>query len=391
MKKQTGLFLLVAISLTFSGCSQQLFGNKTSRPIPLKPLKAITKTLQTQTNWQIKTGSAMGDNKIHPYLDGQTIYIAGGSTAGAYKLSNGAQLWKNQIGESISAGVNGSTNAATGKAQQIFLGTSNSNAIALNANTGKIQWIERLTSEILSVSPRKNGRVVFRTIDGKIHGLSSSTGELIWQQSQKTPALSIVGASVPTIVGPVVIAGFDNGKVAAYNLQTGKPTWEVTLALPRGHTELDRIIDVDGKITSLGNALFASSLHGSTTGVNMQSGETAWSRSFSSTTGVSVNPGGLYSSDDKGNLWKFDPQTGNPVWSMDDLQRYEPTLPVLVNASKLVVTDKKGNIHWVNAATGKFIARSKGDPRGYSVEPEVRGNSIYAIGKGGILSKISVK
>jgi len=333
----------------------------------------------------------MGDNKIHPYIDGQTVYVAGASSVGAYNNNTGSLIWKKNIGEVISAGINASTNASNGKAQQIFLGTSNSNAIALNASTGNIQWIERLSSEVLSVSPSKNGRVVFRTIDGKIHGLSSSTGELIWQRSQRSPALTNMGASVPTLVGPLVVSGFDNGKVAAYNLQTGKPAWEVTLAQPRGRTELDRIIDVDGKITSLGNALFASSLHGSAMGVNLQSGETAWSKSFSTTTGVSVDPNGLYSSDDKGKIWKFDPQTGNPIWSMDDLQRYEPTLPVLVSASKLVVADKKGNIHFINATNGKFIARSKGDPRGYSVEPEVVGNSIYAIGKGGVLTKISLR
>jgi len=55
----------------------------------------------------------------------------------------------------------------------------------------------------------------------------------------------------------------------------------------------------------------------------------------------------------------------------------------------VVVGDKKGNLHWINTASGKFIARAKGDPAGYSVEPEISGRSIYAIGKGGVLSRFT--
>lgn len=384
MKKYLSIALLLSFSLTITACSQ-LLGNKTSRPIPLKPLKAVISKIKTTTNWQVKTGSAMGENKVHPLLQGDTVFVAGGNTASAWSKSNGKLIWKTVIGENISAGVNRSLN----NAKQVFIGTSNGNAISLDASNGKIQWIERLNSEILAVSPSNNGRVAFRTIDGKLHGLSTSTGELIWQQLQRTPPLTLMGASVPVIVGPYVIAGFDNGKVAAYHLQTGEPAWEVALTLPRGRTELERIIDIDGKLKPIGSALFATSMNGSVSGIILKDGKVAWSKRFSSSTGVNANPRGLYSSDSKGNIWKMDPQTGNPIWKMDDLLRYEPTLPILVGSSHLVVADKKGNIHWINTMSGEFTTRVTGDPSGYSIEPEVDGNSIYAIGKSGLLSKIT--
>lgn len=386
MNKTLSIILLVTFSLSLTACSQ-ILGNKTSRPIPLKPLKAVVTQLKTTVNWQVNTGSTMGENKIHPYLDKLNVYIAGGVSVSARAKNNGKQVWLTSIGENISAGVNGSLN----NTQQIFLGTSNGNAISLDAITGKIKWVERLNSGVLSVSPSKDGRVAFRTSDGKLHGLSSSTGELIWQQTQRPPKLTLMGASVPVLVGPYVISGFDNGKVAAYRLQTGEAAWEVTLTLPRGRTELERIIDVDGKLKPIGSALFAASMNGSVNGIILKDGSTVWSRSFSSSTGVNADPQGLYSSDSKGKIWKMDPQTGTPIWSMDDLQRYEPTLPILVGSSSIVVGDKKGNIHWINTNTGKIVARTKGDPSGYSIEPEVSGNSIYAMGKSGVLSKISTR
>ena len=387
----TRLILTVAtFSLLLGGCSvaSQLLGTNKSRPIPLKPLKKIAKSIEIKKVWEIKTGSAMGYSKIHPYIDANSVYIAGNTVASAWKKSNGALQWKTNIGEAISAGINGPS-VKNSTSQQIFLGTNNGNAISLDAKTGKIQWIERLSSEVLSVSPSKNGRVAFRTVDGKLHGLSSSTGELIWQHTQTSPTLTLHGASVPILIGPLVVAGFDNGKIGAYQLQDGQKAWEVTVAKARGNTDLERIIDIDGKIMSLGNALFAASLNGNINGIDLGKGAKAWTSPFSSSTGVNVNPEGLYSSDSKGNVWRFNPQTGDPAWKMDDLQRYHPTLPALAGKSLLVIGDKKGNIHWVNSTTGLMVARSKGDTAGYSVEPEVSGNTVYVLGRSGVLSKLA--
>lgn len=387
MNKKISLVFLATLAFTLAGCSQQIFGNKTAKAKPLKPLKEIVSTKTTTTVWQVKTGSAMGDNKIHPFIGNQAVYVAGATSVSAWQKNTGKLLWKTAIGEEISAGVNG----AYLNTPSVYIGTSNGNAISLNASTGQIQWIERLSSQVLAISPEKDGRVAFRSIDGKLHGLSSNTGELVWLRAQRTPILTLLGASVPIIVGPLVISGFDNGKVAAYQLQTGKPAWEVTLATPRGRTELERMIDIDGNIKQLGSALFAASLNGSSDGINVSNGSLGWSKKFSSSTGVTGDPKGLYSSDDKGNIWKMAPQTGAPIWSMDDLLRYQPTLPVLVNSSLLVIGDKKGNIHWVNTATGKIVSRNKGDNSGYAVEPEVDGSAVYAIGKSGLLSKFAVQ
>lgn len=383
--------------MTLSACSGQSFPgsqlvsslfNKESRPIPLPTLKEVTKSINTKKVWQVNTGSAVGAHKIHPYISGGSIFIAGGNTASSWHKDSAKPQWKINIGENISAGVNGGGSSNS----QIFLGTSNGNAIALDSRNGKTLWIERLNSEILAVSQAQNNRVVFRTIDGKLYGLNSNTGEIIWQRSQPTPALSLYGSGVPLILGSdensFVISGFDNGKIAAYSLLNGTPAWEATLAEPRGQSELDRMVDVDGKLKVMGTALFANALNGNATGISLKDGKLAWIKKFSSSTGFDANPQGLYSSDSEGNIWKFQPQTGTPVWKMDDLKRREPTTPILVNSSVIVVGDKQGNLHWINTETGKFVARDKGDPTGFSIAPEVVGNAVYSLGKSGVLTKL---
>ncbi len=383
--------LVLLVSASLAACSGQSFpgsqllenlGSKTSRPAPLKPLKAVNNTINTKKVWQIKTANANRSSKIHPFINTHNVIVAGSGQVSAWNKNSGKLAWKTSIGELISAGVNGNDD-------QVFIGTSKGNAIALDANTGKILWIERLESELLAVSGAMNNRVVFRTIDGKLHGLTSNTGEIIWQQSQRTPALTLHGASVPVIIGNYVIAGFDNGKIATYALATGKKAWEVTIAEPSGQNELERMVDIDGKLKVMGTALFASALNGSISGIDLIKGKTAWARRFSSATGVDADPQGLYSSDSKGNIWKFQPQTGQPVWKMDDLLRRQPSTPILVKPGLLIVADKQGNLHWINAITGKFVARNQGDPAGYLVAPVVdTNNTVYAFGKNGVLTKL---
>lgn len=403
MKKKHLVFstlFSLAISIGLSACSGQtfpgsqaldsigsLFDDKKSRPTPLTPLKAINNSINVKKAWQVNTGSANHITKIHPFISEKSIFVAGNHTASAWDKHSGKALWKTNIGEIISAGVNSDTSN-----QQIFIGTVNGNAISLDANTGKVRWIERLSSEILSVSRAKDNRVVFRTIDGKLHGLTSDSGEIIWRQGQRTPALSQYGASVPLILGndpsrSFVVAGFDNGKLAAYSLQHGQQAWEIIIAEPKGQNELDRMVDVDGKISVMGTALFASSLNGNNVGINLATGKIGWSKAFSSTTGIDASPQGIYSSDTKGNVWKFQAQTGDPIWKMDDLMRREPTTPIILNSSLIIVGDQKGNIHWINSTTGKFVARLQGDPAGFNVAPKVQVNSVYTLGKNGILSK----
>ena len=386
--------LLITACSKFPG-SQYLPSNQRQNDVVvLKDLKAVKPTLKTTTAWKVNTGSSMGENKIHPYLDNRTVYIAGGTSASAWQRNNGQATWKTNIGETISAGINGTLlnnpqrdNTTKPLAEQVFLGTSSGNAIALDAKTGKIQWIERLSSEVLSVSPSDQGRVAFRTVDGKLHGLSSTTGELIWQRSQSTTALTQLGAGVPVIVANMIVAGFDNGKLAAYDLQRGNTLWEHSLGLPSGNSAIEQIVDVDGRIEPLGNALFAASMNGSSVGINMETGKKVWSRAFSSPTGVEASAQALFTSDSEGNVWGIEPQTGNPAWSMDDLKGREPSVPIIVGSSTIVVTDIQGNIHWIDPLKGNFIARDKGDLAGYSVAPVSLGKELYLIGKSGLLSK----
>ena len=380
--KHTTAALLIAVTL--SGCST--FSQMTSAIMPAssgtppKALKELKPTATVRTLWQVSTGSGVGKDyvRIHPQVDDSAVLIAGGSSASAWSKVNGGRLWQTAIEGDVTGGV------STGEGG-VFLGTDKGNAIALDRQSGKMLWSTPLGSEVLAVSPAKNGVVAFRTGDGGLHGISVKDGQRLWQQERKSPTLSLRGASTPLVVGGMVIAGFDNGVVTAFDMQSGKGLWEIPLSVPRGSSDLDRMTDVDGEMKALGEALFATSYNGRIAGINMREGSVAWAAPYSSYTGVDADANGLYTSNDSGDVWKLEPLSGSPVWKMDDLQSRQPTTPTLLG-QYLVIGDYQGYLHWINTSNGQIAARVQGDKSGYTAAPVKDGNTVYALGKTGLLS-----
>ena len=383
MKKTTTLLLsLISLSLILTGCG--MF-NKKSKTLPPKPLVKFTTSATAKVLWQANTGDYAKKQyvKIHPATNNDSIFVAGGSNTTALNKNTGRIRWKTPVAGTVTAGVN------IGEGL-VFVGTLGGNAIALDQATGKPRWAQSLSSEVSAVSAASSGMVVFRTNDGKVHGLSSSTGEILWQQSRRTPILSLRGASVPIVVGNKVIVGFDNGKLTAFDMQAGNMIWEAILAVPRGRTELDRVVDIDGKIKLSGSTVYVATYNGQIAAIDINNGATKWSQGYSTDTGVDSDGQGVYTVREDGSLFKLNANNGLPTWKMNDLERRRPTAPSIVG-SHLVIGDYDGYLHFINNTDGKVSARVRGDNNGYTVSPLVEGNRIYAFGKSGVLTAISLQ
>ena len=379
------IFAAVLAALLISGCStfQQVLPAKDMNPP--KALKEFKPTVGVKTLWQVSTGSSAGKDyvRINPYIDENTVIVAGGRSVSAWNKNNGAKLWQVGLDEELSGGVSG-----TGSL--ILVGSNNGGAFALDRQSGKVVWKQRLTSEVVAISPPANGIAAFRTSDGRLSGLNLQSGEVLWQQVRQGSPLSLRGASTPVTVGGMVIAGFDSGVFTAFDMQSGRALWEATLSVPRGQGDLDSVTDVDGKMKAVGEALFAASYNGLIMGINMRDGKPAWSAPYSSYSGLDADANGVYTTSISGLFWKLDPQTGKPVWKMDDLERRQLTAPTIVG-NYVVVGDYKGVLHWINTSTGLLAARVQGDPAGYTVAPVLDGNVIYTLGRSGVLSAVALQ
>jgi outer membrane protein assembly factor BamB len=175
---------------------------------------------------------------------------------------------------------------------------------------------------------------------------------------KRGPRLSLHGTSAPVLVGDLAIGGFDNGRVAAVAITNGTTAWDTAVGQSHGSTELQRLIDVDAPVVTDGDDLFAVAYQGRLTRLTRETGQVVWARDMSSYRGLAVDENAVYVSTADGNVVRVDRKNGTEQWTQKALARRQLTAPVIYRG-RVVVADAGGILHWLDPATGDFIARAE--------------------------------
>ena len=221
---------------------------------------------------------------------------------------------------------------------------------------------------LLPLAPNSDGRRVY---------IAGRDGSTRWIVDQPVPSLSMRGGARPVISGEHVYAGFDNGKIAAYELARGQMSWEVPLATPSGRSEVERLVDADGIFQVTADELFAVAFHGRAAALELASGRTLWQRDMSSARGLAADPVAVYVTDADSQVWALDRNNGGPLWTQADLRARGITAPVRVGDA-LAVGDFEGYIHLLDAETGRIVGRTRVGPTPIVAPPLAVGDLLVA-------------
>jgi outer membrane protein assembly factor BamB len=360
--------------------STSFFGGKdnTEPPAPLTTFKPQTGVRQL---WSVDvgTGSAKYYLKLSPTIRYGMVYSASadGSVV-ALDAKTGASKWSANIKLPISGGP------GTGDGQ-VYIGSSEAYVIALDAQTGTQRWRTRVPSEVLTAPVSEDGVVVVRTIDGKITGLSATDGKQIWQQTHPVPVLSLRGSSTPILFRGAVFIGFSDGKLSAILLKDGRLLWSSRVALPRGRTELERMVDIDSEPLVDEFVVHAVTFQGNIATMETRSGRVLWRRDMSSHAGISNDQNNLYVTDEQSHVWSLDRRTGSSFWKQDKLHARQVTAPVS-HGNYVVVADVEGYVHWLNKENGSLSARIRLGDAAVIARPQVVDDIAYILAKDGRLA-----
>ena len=367
--------------LGLTGCSST--GEEAVKPNPLPDYKQEVKL---KTVWNKGVGNGQEDSWLHlmPVVDGDRIYAAG--TAGevsALDKATGKQVWSVDLDTRITGGVG----AGEGL---ILVGTRDGRVIALSEVDGAELWTAPVTSEVLSVPQIQNGVVVTQAIDAKLIGLDAKDGKRLWQQEVLQPVLTLRGTSSPRIANGVVYAGFANGEARAYRLDTGIQLWDAKVAVPRGSSELERMVDVDSAPLVSGDRLYMVSYQGNVVSLDRDGGRVLWARESSSYESITEGFGNIYLSDSGSTVSAVDQRTGAIVWSQKDFANRGLSGPSAVG-SYVVAGDFEGYLHVISQVDGRIVGRTKVDSSGIRSRPLVVDDVIYVYTNGGDLAALKIQ
>ena len=302
--------------------------------------------------WSLRTHGAIEQQFlfIEPLLLKDKVITAGrDGIVTVVDIYDGQQLQEIDLNVTLSSGVGGDDSLW-------LLTTKQGELIALDALTGQVKWKVNVPSEVLSRPVVALSSILLRTVDGQIISLDRSNGKTIWSYQQTKPALTLRGSGLLVLARDRVYAGMANGRMVALSLANGDVIWDVILSSPQGHSEIQRLVDVDGRAELFGYVLYVAGYQGRVAAIDVQKGQFLWARDFSTYTGVTVDAKAIYSSDERSHIWALDRFSGATMWKQEKLQARNVTRPVLFG-DYLVVGDADGYLHVMSKFDGHFIAR----------------------------------
>lgn len=362
-------------------------GNKDNADPPAE-LTAIKINVPLQLNWALDTRAAKNraSYRLRPLLVGNHAYsIDTDGTVVSVDLASGRKLWKFDTELEPITGLAGN--------DQILIATSQDGDIAAYRESDdelELLWKTRIESEIRATPLIDNDQVFVRSVDGKLRSLAIADGNEQWVVARSVPALSLTGNSEPLVQGELVFAGFDDGKLIAYDRVTGQTRWESTISAPGGRTEIERLVDVDGSFVLRDGVIYVSSFQGRLAAIQAVSGDLLWSREFSSYQPIAIDDDALYLSADNSHLWAIDRRTGTAFWKQDVLHARKITAPAILG-DNLVVADLDGYLHWFSRSEGTLLGRIRTSYTRNYVQPITWQDSVLTLDRQGLLASVSIR
>ncbi len=347
--------LIAAVAIGGCGASKAFMQEASewmSEEESLPPLPKLDPAISIETLWSERVGEGAGEFylKLTPVVNESGVFVVDREgEVERINIENGSTVWNSEIDRLISAGP------GLGDDGQLYLGTTEGEVMALSAEDGEQRWSTRVSSEVLAAPRYSQGVVVVRTGDGKLFGLEAASGKRLWVYDRTEPALTLRGASAPLLSEALVIAGFDSGHLVALNLRTGKLSWDLRVVLPSGRSDLERMVDIDSEPQLYQGVAYIAAYQGKVAAIELESGQTLWTRDLSSYAGMGLGEGEIYLTGSDSAVWALDRFSGDTVWNQKALKGRLSTAPASLGPY-LVVGDQEGYLHWLSRSDGKLLA-----------------------------------
>jgi outer membrane protein assembly factor BamB len=386
----------------FSGCSA--FSKKTgNEPMALVDFE---KTLYLEQVWSrfVGNGQSKGSyTRLTPAIEGDTIYAVDyeGHLLAVNRLT-GKKIWSRRVNQAaygvwpwikdcflpddINRRIVGGVAAENGL---LLLSTYAGEVLALNIKNGDELWRKQLPGEVAS-APRSAGNIVVaQTGNGKIFALNLKNGDLLWSYDNPPPLLTLRGTASPVVTESAVYAGFSNGRVMAFNPANGLILWEQRIALPKGRSELERMVDIHATPLMRDGVVYVGTYQGRITAMARATGRALWGQDGSTSEAMTISltnsaTDKLFVAHSDGKLVAYNALTGEPVWTNEKLLRRGLNAPQ-VFGDHVAVVDSRGYLHVMNQSNGEFVARKRINKKGVRAPMLTDGETLYLITNGGRL------
>lgn len=366
--------VLLALAAALTGCSMMPSGSfwgGASKPVPAD-LGANVPVLGVRQAWTSKVG-AVAALSLDVRVNGTTVTLASADgTVAAIDARTGGDVWRLALAEPLSAGV-----GSDGKLAAVV---ARSNAL-IAIETGRERWRQPMPSQVFTAPLVAGGRVFVLAADRTVTAFDAATGKRLWTQQRPGEPLVLRQDGVLLAVGDTLVVGL-SGRLVGLNPDNGSARWEAPLASSRGTNDVERLVELVGRSSRVGESVCARAFQSAVGCVNTVRGNVAWTQRAAGAEGIDGDKDAIFGTESNGALVAWNRNDGTRLWGSDRLKHRKLTSPLLLGRS-VVVGDDTGLVHLLSRTDGAPLNRMTTDGSGIAAAPVAAADTLVVVTRNG--------
>lgn len=350
--------LVVGGAAVLVACSS---GPEKPKPEPLPPVTAL---IGVQQAWSAQVGDSSAS--VAPFAVEGRVYVASSAgTVAALDAATGQDVWRINLGTSIAAGVgsDGETAAVVTRGNEL---------VAINS--GKELWRVRLPARTFTAPLVAGKRVFVLMADRTVLAFDGQSGTRLWSQSRTAEPLVLSQGGVLLAVGDTLVAGL-SGRLVGLNPLNGSVRWEAPVGSSRGTNEVERLVDLVGPASRVGNSVCVRAYSAAVGCVDTLRGAAAWVRPARGIVGVHGDESRVFGVEANGRVQAWIRSSGEPAWNSDRLLHRSLGAPLAVGRV-VVIGDSLGTVHVLSREDGTEMNRLSTDGSPILMAPIMANNLL---------------
>lgn len=376
MSPRSFLPALLAVTLAglLSACSsapgwvRDPFGSDGPKPAALTPNPERVKVRQA---WSAKLGPVGFPLAVQP-VGSQVLVAAGDGTVAMLDAATGAVRWRSKPVGPLSAGVGGDAELAA-------VVTQGNELVVMSQ--GLTLWRQKLGHQVYTAPLVAGGRVFVLGADRSVVAFDAVSGLRLWTQQRPGEALTLRQAGVLLAVGNTLVVG-QGGRLAGLNPDNGSLRWDAAIATSRGTNDVERLVDLVGRVSRVGDNVCARAFQAAVGCVDAARGAVVWTRPASGADGLGGDETRVFGAESDGRVIAWRRSDGERQWSVDSLRLRGLTAPVLLGRS-LAVGDASGFVHLLSREDGSLLNRLPTDGSAIAATPALVGDTLVVVTRSG--------
>jgi len=352
-------------ALVIAGCSS---GPEKPTPRPLEPLtpqnvaRPAWNQRLTNVQFPLTVGIARGALAVGA-SDGSVLAI---------EADSGRELWRNNVGGALAAGV-----GSDGRFAAVV--TVGGELVTLEA--GQIKWRKPIGSRVATAPLVAGERVFVLGVDRTVQAFDALEGRKLWTLQRPGDPLTLAQTGVLSAFKDTLVVG-QGPRMTGVDPLAGTVRWEVPIGSPRGANEVERLADLVGPALRVGNTLCARSFQAAVGCVDADRGSLVWARNGGGTDAIGGDREFVYGADASDRLTAWRKDNGEVAWTSEALLYRGLSAPV-VHGNSVVVGDAEGTLHWFSRDKGEAQLRLPTDGSAIVAPPVVVGSTLFVVTRSG--------